>query len=179
MLDEITKDYDGNQTTAITWPASGEDDSQLGDTSAFDRSAVSREISSRNVAETQETQESSYATDASSIARFPAFHFNLHDLTTLNSINSKQSHKVNLLLAVLEVDGPDTVRQKKGPGAGGEIYVMKLILGDEQGNICKLTAWRDVADEWGNVISVKRGDVVHIQSMFVSWIRCPLPDQNS
>lgn len=162
--DSMMLDNSIDQTAAITWAAT-EDDSQGGETFALDRfAAISRRQSTSRYVETQETQESSYATDASSIARFPTFHFNLHHLCTLSSITSPQSRKINVLLAVLEVDGPDSVRQKKGPGAGEEIYVLKLILGDEHGNVCKLVAWRDVADEWGNNISVKRGDIVLIRS---------------
>lgn len=123
---------------------------------------------SRGNVETQETEDSSYATDASSITRFPTFHFNLHDVASIGSIVSPASRKITVLLAILETDGPDVVRQKKGPGAGEEIYIFKVILGDEQGNVCKLTAWRDVADEWGNNIGVKRGDVVLIRSKYYS-----------
>ena len=73
-------------------------------------------------------------------------------------------------LAVLEVEGPDTIRTKKGPKAGEEISLLKMILGDEQGSVCKLAAWREVAEVWGgsdgNGTAVKRGDVVLIES---SW----------
>jgi hypothetical protein len=45
-------------------------------------------------------------------------------------------------------------------------------LGDEEGNVCKLVAWREIAEIWGGVsadnesesVGVKRGDVVLIQS---------------
>ena len=112
--------------------------------------------------------------DASSIARFPTFHFNLHTLTSLSLLSEnkfKGSIKVNVLLAVLEVEGPDTIRIKKGPEAGKEITILKMILGDEEGTACKLTAWREVAEEWGGsgkTVAAKRGDIVHIESRRIS-----------
>ncbi|THV01917.1 hypothetical protein K435DRAFT_377221 [Dendrothele bispora CBS 962.96] len=127
---------------------------------------------------TQYTQESqSYDhSDTSSIARFPQFHFSLHILTSLPSLQQQlgakkggPSIKVNLLLAVLEVEGPDTIRTKKGPDAGKEISILKMILGDEEGNVCKLTAWREIAETWGgsdeDSVGVKRGDVVLVQNV--------------
>lgn len=73
-----------------------------------------------------------------------------------------------MLLAVLEVEGPDTIRIKNGKDAGKEVGILKMILGDEGGMICKLTAWREVAERWGgglpNTTSVKRGDIVLIES---------------
>lgn len=72
-----------------------------------------------------------------------------------------------MLLAVLEVQGPDTIRVKKGADAGQEVSILKLILGDDQGSVCKLTAWRDIADDWGGLgpsPGLKRGDVVYFES---------------
>lgn len=123
-------------------------------------------------------------TSTSSIAAFPTFVINLHTLTHLSGLVSmraqpvKWSHKVNLLVAVLEVDGPDTVTIKKGPDAGREVGVLKLVIGDEEGGVCKLTAWREVADLWGGIKEdefedsmmetesegVRRGDIVYLQS---------------
>lgn len=92
-----------------------------------------------------------------------------------NTKASTITRKVDLLLAVLEVDGPDKIKMKKGAQAGTEVSILKLILGDEDGSICRLTAWRETAEEWGGEQSfvrsgklgegemVKRGDVVHIQ----------------
>ena len=117
-----------------------------------------------------DTQDSRSYSDASSIARFPTFHFNLHTLTSLSQLSEskfKGSIKVNVLLAVLEVEGPDTIRIKKGPEAGKEVTILKMILGDEEGTACKLTAWREVAEEWGGSgksVAAKRGDIVHIES---------------
>lgn len=105
--------------------------------------------------------------DRSSIAHFPSFSFNVLSLTPLSTLSrpGKDPQKVNVLLAILEVDGPDTIRIKKGPEAGKDVSILKMILGDEDGNICKLTAWRDVAEVWGGAWeapAVKRGDVVFI-----------------
>ncbi|KAK7437955.1 hypothetical protein VKT23_018390 [Stygiomarasmius scandens] len=127
---------------------------------------------------TQESQSYNYS-DTSSIARFPQFHFSLHILTSLSSLSAqaqsgkKGSAKVNMLLAVLEVEGPDTIRTKKGPDAGKEISILKMILGDEDGNVCKLVAWREIAEAWGgtdkNSIGVKRGDIVLIQNVTATY----------
>ena len=42
-----------------------------------------------------------------------------------------------------------------------------LVLGDEDGMVCKLTAWREVADAWAGGDggeAVKRGDVIFVES---------------
>lgn len=122
--------------------------------------------------ETQETQSYEYS-DASSIARFPDFHFNLHTLTPLSEFSSskprgKGSKKISTLLATLEVEGPDRLTLRKGVDSGKEIYVFKMVLGDEDGSVCKLTAWREVAEIWGGVgqeTGIKRGDIVYLESM--------------
>jgi hypothetical protein len=76
---------------------------------------------------------------------------------------------VNVLVTVLEVEGPDTIRITKGREVGKEVSLLKLVIGDEDGQVCRLTAWREVAERWGgallNETSVKRGDVVYLQSM--------------
>lgn len=150
----------------------------------------------------EESYSAEYSNTSSiAIGRFPHFHFNLHSVvslaqlsgTTTTTTNSKHfyqaarpgatmatnakamSRKVDLLLAILEVDGPDRIKVKKGAQAGTEVSILKLILGDEQGSVCRLTAWRETAEEWGGerqVVQegrlgegegVKRGDVVYIQ----------------
>ncbi|KAG8219118.1 hypothetical protein J3R82DRAFT_5020 [Butyriboletus roseoflavus] len=129
----------------------------------------------RGTYETQDTSSSVEYSDASSITRFPNFQFSLHKVTPLSSLciaakSGSGSRKVNMLLAALEVQGPDTVRVKKGPDAGREISILKLVLGDEQGSVCKLTAWRDTADAWGGVgpsPGLKRGDILYFESTFL------------
>ncbi|KAJ7197042.1 hypothetical protein GGX14DRAFT_472710 [Mycena pura] len=124
--------------------------------------------------ETQESQSYNYS-DASSIARFPAFHFSLNALASLTSLcksRVKGTAKVTLLLAVLEVDGPDTFRFKQGKDAGKESFVLKMILGDDEGNVCKLTAWREVAQDWGGCgdeIGAKRGDVLLLTDVMAAF----------
>ncbi|KAJ3828959.1 hypothetical protein F5880DRAFT_1471534 [Lentinula raphanica] len=178
--------------TLITWPPTPMDDDDdersKENTTRLDksRSLYYNNTTTRlsNQIETQETQESqSYNySDTSSIARFPKFHFNLHILSSLSSLvaNSKlpksehgydypSKTKVNVLLAVLEVEGPDVIRTKKGVDAGKEISLLRMILGDEDGTVCKLTAWRETAEVWGGSglkdIPAKRGDVVLIQNV--------------
>ncbi|KAF7318139.1 hypothetical protein HMN09_00322000 [Mycena chlorophos] len=135
--------------------------------------------------ETQMEESQSFNRDLSgagseSIAHFPAFHFSLNALTPLSALmkaRGKGSNtKVTMLLAVLEVDGPDTFRFKKGKDAGKESHVLKMILGDEEGNVCKLTAWREVAQDWGGSgddIAAKRGDVLLLTGeslQFPAWL---------
>ncbi|KAG2022439.1 hypothetical protein CC2G_000188 [Coprinopsis cinerea AmutBmut pab1-1] len=124
--------------------------------------------------ETQgETQSYGNYSDSSSIARFPTFHFNIQALTPLSYKipPHTRSVKVNALLAVLEVEGPDKIRIKKGPDAGKEVGILKMILGDELGNVAKLTAWREVADEWGGINDepgTKRGDIIHLENVLMA-----------
>ncbi|KAI0644736.1 hypothetical protein C8Q79DRAFT_793019 [Trametes meyenii] len=188
------------QTTVITWPrttqATDEQSRSAADISFLRPSAnVSRLRSQRETQETQETESYNYS-DASSIAQFPAFHFSLHALTPLAAMIThaqaararqmpKASHKVSVLAAVLEVDGPGTVRIKKGPDAGKEVSLLKLIIGDESGGICKLTAWREIAEAWGGASpppspyasggggarrpATKKGDIVLLENVLASW----------
>ena len=123
-------------------------------------------------AETQPVESQSFGnySDASSIGRFPSFHFSMHALSSLSQLTAdkvKSSTKINLLLAVLEVEGPETLRLKKGIDTGQEVSVLKLILGDEEGYVVRLTAWRETAEDWGGSgtgVATKRGDIVHIES---------------
>lgn len=126
------------------------------------------------VEETQETASYEYS-DTSSIGRFPHFSFNLHTLRLVKALvdmakssKSKGTLKVNVLMVVLEVEGPDTVTIRKGQHAGNQASILKMILGDGDGNILKLTAWRDVAEMWGigadTQPPIRRGDIVIFQS---------------
>lgn len=162
--------------------ADSQDESMLIDPSQIpkrtaDASAIST-VSDSGIFESQQTQSFNYS-DASSITRFPTFHFNLHALSSLGQVSkvpdargrlmpaTVKGRKVNLLLAILEVDGPETITIKNGKDAGKKIGLLKLILGDQEGSVCKLTAWREVADEWGGVgqgLGCKRGDVAHLES---------------
>jgi hypothetical protein len=182
------------QTTLITWPPTAINETKdlsrdapqvdaigpsflLDNSSAGpleeEKSATSSQLETQldSLLDTQYSQSFRNHSEASSIARFPIFHFNLHTLTSLSQLSEntkfKGSIKVNVLLAVLEMEGPDTIRIKKGPESGKEIAILKMILGDEEGIACKLTAWREVAEEWGgsgNAVAAKRGDIVHIES---------------
>ncbi|KAK0484033.1 hypothetical protein IW261DRAFT_1550230 [Armillaria novae-zelandiae] len=147
-----------DESTMITWPPTNPADSE----ERLQTSTISFLETSASLLDTQETQETQYS-DTSSIARFPTFHFNLHTLGTLDGLRGG-SRKMNFLLVALEVDGPDTIRTKKG----AEISLLKMILGDDEGNMCKLTAWREVADVWGGMtgsVRVKRGDVVFLENV--------------
>ena len=155
-------------------------------------------------------------TSTSSIGAFPSFHINPHALSSLASLAAISSQlasgnqlgarraaqqKVSLLAAVLDVEGPEFIVLKRGPEAGREVAILKLIIGDgdeeddegqngrriesNRGSVCRLTAWRDVAEQWGGDLSigdsfadadisrahiqgrpgvVKRGDIVYLES---------------
>lgn len=152
-------------------------------TASFSRPSVTVSRVVRSQYGTQDTQETgSYDfSDGESVARFPAFHFSLHRVTPLSALvrthhdpTTGSSFKATVLAAVLEVDGPDTIRIKRGADAGKEVSILKLILGDEDGAVCKLTAWREIAEVWGGsdpdiaAPGIKRGDVVLLESAFLS-----------
>ncbi|KAI0747713.1 hypothetical protein C8Q80DRAFT_691478 [Daedaleopsis nitida] len=184
------------QTTVITWPATTQGDGNdrtrsVGDITFLRPSAsVSRIRSQLLTQETQDTASYVYS-DASSIGNFPGFHFSLHSLTSLATLTAqahaargrqaaKASRKVTLLVAILEMDGPDYIRIKRGPDAGKEVALVKMILGDESGGICKLSAWREVAEDWAGVNfdvptpRTKKGDIVLLENVLITWE----PEQN-
>lgn len=160
---EGSQPFMNEQTTVITWPPT-----PVADTTGVPSFLRTSQSQSQPAAmdETQETTSVSYS-DASSIARFPHFQVSLHKVSSLAFLYSEKlarGRKVNVLLATLEVEGPDTVHVKKGLDAGKEVSVLKMILGDEDGSVCKLTAWRDVADAWG-ALGVKRGDIIYLENL--------------
>jgi len=159
--------------TFITWSPT---QNRTGDAS---RSQVSSGAQESTIEETQETTSHEYS-DTSSIGRFPHFSFNLHTLRLVKALvemakssRTKGTLKVNVLMAVLEVEGPDAVTIRKGQYAGNQVSILKMILGDGDGNILKLTAWRDVAEMWGIgtdvQLPIRRGDVVLFQSVSGSF----------
>ena len=154
--------------TFITWPPT------LNRTKDTSESQVSSGLQDSTMEETQETASHEYS-DTSSIGRFPHFSFNLHTLRLVKALvemakssRTKGTLKVNVLMAVLEVEGPDVVTIRKGKDAGNQVSILKVILGDEDGNVLKLTAWRDTAETWGIGTDaqppIRRGDIVLFQS---------------
>ncbi|KAG5644956.1 hypothetical protein DXG03_007326 [Asterophora parasitica] len=180
-LDEGDESRNGSheRTTFITWAPTADESALARRTDDIGAPSFLMDISKSQMEtqfETQETQSYNYS-DASSIARFPQFHFSLNSLTSLASLvklSVKGSRKVNVLLAALEVEGPDTIRLKKGAEAGKEVSLLALILGDEEGAVCKLTAWREVADAWAEA-GVKRGDVLLIENVIATWDAATTP----
>jgi len=155
--------------TFITWPPT------LNRTKDASGSQVSPGLQESTIEETQETTSYEYS-DTSSIGRFPHFSFDLHTLRLVKALvemakssTAKGTLKVNVLMAVLEVEGPDTVTIRKGQQAGNQVSILKMILGDGDGNVLKLTAWRDVAEMWGIEADtqplIRRGDIVLFQSL--------------
>lgn len=187
--------------TAISWPPTDPQQarSQADPTpSAPLAGSLSRRLTQHETQWTSATSFSYAHTSSSSIAAFPTVHINVHALMTLGELlasataaigrAARFTRKVALLAAVLEVDGPDAVRIKKGPDAGKEVSVLKLVLGDGDGHedtedggvggkVCRLTAWREVAEQWSgladgddsfdddpSVGAVRRGDIVYLES---------------
>ncbi|KAF9447845.1 hypothetical protein P691DRAFT_760419 [Macrolepiota fuliginosa MF-IS2] len=171
-----------DQTTAITWPPTAEDQAKrqsrsrrsMNELSFLNTTTRSFIGSQPETQETQETQSMNYS-DASSIARFPTFHFSMHALASLTLLVKQKctgAMRISILVAILEVEGPDTVKIKQGREAGKQVAVLKMILGDEGGTICKLTAWREVAERWGGqhtAVAVKRGDIVLIENVIATF----------
>ncbi|TDL21815.1 hypothetical protein BD410DRAFT_815222 [Rickenella mellea] len=178
------------ETTMISWPPTEPRSMELSENSSENlfhistRSAGADRVSS--MFETQETQdtESFARSDASSIAAFPNFYIQLHSLTSLGALpglirsKGRGSHKVNTVVAVLELEGPDDIIIRKGPDAGNQVALLKMVVGDESGSICKLTVWRDVAESWGgrmDDVAVVRGDVVSIENLLASQVDSAAP----
>ncbi|KAF9514919.1 hypothetical protein BS47DRAFT_1342527 [Hydnum rufescens UP504] len=125
-----------------------------------------------------------YSDSESSIAMFPNFQFSLHELVNLSALMSERNiqrnqgaaaarkmTKLSFLAGVLEVDGPDVVELKRGPDAGMEVALLKLIVGDDRGSIIKITAWRQTAEEWAgsdeaNHPAIKKGDIVCFKNVW-------------
>ncbi|PVG01569.1 hypothetical protein CPB86DRAFT_79516 [Serendipita vermifera] len=102
-----------------------------------------------------------------SIHRMPRFRIPLHRATTLKSMlqgrapRNADFRKVCTLVGVIDIDGPDIVRVKKGKDAGKEIGLLKIIMADADGSIVRLTIWRSLAQTWGE--SIRRGDVIFFE----------------
>ncbi|KIO04234.1 hypothetical protein M404DRAFT_1000744 [Pisolithus tinctorius Marx 270] len=188
-----TQDDDERATTFLTWPPTPAA-TQPSKKSINASGLPSFLLTSQSQPQaTYETQETTYSDDnTSSITRFPNFQISLHTITPLSSLRSaaiaqnqarrKRAHKVNVLVAILEVEGPDTVKVKTGPCAGQEVSILKLILGDEEGCVCRLTAWRDTAEVWGGYgmdpdspPALARGDVVHFENILATFSHDPRP----
>jgi hypothetical protein len=101
---------------------------------------------------------------SSSIAHFPTFHFSLRTLTPLRVALApvgRGSVKVNLLVAVMDVEGADTITTK----AGQETHLLKLVVGDDEGAAGKISVWGETALEWagaGKMMGLRRGDIVYL-----------------
>ncbi|KAG8895941.1 hypothetical protein FRB99_000254 [Tulasnella sp. 403] len=108
-----------------------------------------------------------------SIGRFPAYHFSLHRLSSLSLLlaaDMRRKHRrvVCLLLAILEVDGPNVIKTKTGIQMG----MLKLIVADESGAVAKLVVWRDLAFTWaggGALGTFRKGDVVLFENIVVAY----------
>ncbi|CAE6406916.1 unnamed protein product [Rhizoctonia solani] len=115
------------------------------------------------------SQSQSISSESSSIAHFPTFHFSLRTLTPLRvALTSvgRGSVKANLLVAVMEVDGPDMITTK----AGQETHMLKLVVGDDEGAAGKITVWGDAALDWAGarkMMGLRRGDIVYLSGGYI------------
>ena len=162
-----------DQTTLITWAGSTQPEdstSRLLLRTSMISGGQSSSLWQHNNLETQITTTSYVYSDTSSIGRFPNFQFSLGTLSELASAQGKTC----LLLAVLEVEGPDEVTVRRGPDVGRVVSVLRLIVGDEASTIRKLTAWREVAEAWGgatqDAVGIRCGDVVYFESTSIVTI---------
>lgn len=99
----------------------------------------------------------------------------MHGLTSLYQLVSgvekrARTMKVALLVAVLEVDGPVAFTVKKGPFLGTESAFLSLIVGDPDGGIVKITAWRETAEKWGGNDGepIRKGDIVYFKGVYLN-----------
>ncbi|KAG2129647.1 uncharacterized protein EDB93DRAFT_1243398 [Suillus bovinus] len=140
MTETEEQNFDVEQTTVITWPPT-----PVADTTGVP-SFLRTSLSPSQPAAMNQTQ------DATSIS--------LHKILSLTSLYSERTargRQGSVLLAILEVEGPDTVRVRKSSDAGRDVLVHKIILGNEGGS-------GDVADAWG-ALGVKRGDIIHLENL--------------
>lgn len=136
--------------------------SQIVNGASFDTTSMSDESYSKDMTSTFDTE-----LDNISIARLPSFYIPINRISsieaTLRIENSGcPTRKVCLLVAILDMEGPNVVRIKKGTDAGKETAVLGLVVGDEEGKVAKITVWRERAEEWGGM--VRKGDVVYMRS---------------
>jgi len=138
------------------------EDSQIGNkSSTLDATSITEESYSKDITPTFDTLH-----DDISITRLPSFHIPVNRLSSIESVlrienSAHPTRKVCLLVAILDMEGPNVVRIKKGQDAGKEVAVLTLVVGDEDGKIAKVTVWRERAEEWGE--TVRKGDVVYMR----------------
>lgn len=160
-----TSGLSASQNSAATQERSGIH--QVPPTSSYPHMLGSLDTSLDENSSVDITRDSSDA----SIARLPTFRIPINQLASLKNLVQPQaartssSTKVTILVGVLEIDGPDFIRIKKGIDAGLEVALLKLVIGDTDGGICKLTVWRELAEEWANELN--GGDVVLLQGGFL------------
>jgi hypothetical protein len=130
-------------------------------TSSYPQPSESQDTSMNEESSGDVTRDSSDA----SIVRLPTFGIPINHLASLKQLmqpnaarEMSNSKKISVLAGILDIDGPEYIRIKKGVDAGLEVALLKIMVGDEDGGICKITVWRDLAEEWGQLLS--RSDVV-------------------
>ncbi|KAI6144142.1 hypothetical protein BKA82DRAFT_4180698, partial [Pisolithus tinctorius] len=144
----LTRDDDGDVNAAALASASG--------LPSFLLTSQSQPLQA-----TYEARETAYSDDvnaSSTITRFPNFRIILHSITSLSS----------LVVAILEVEGPDTVKVKTRPCAGQEVSILKLILGDEEG-CYTAEVWGGYGMDPDSPPALARGDVIHFENILETF----------
>jgi hypothetical protein len=124
--------------------------------------------------ETQQTEfESTLISGRSSICVYPLFNFSIRNVSPLSSIlqrakgTAPEPLKASMVVAIIDLQGPDSVTIKKGMNEGTKVSRLELTIGDDDDSIASLTAWRETAEKWGNATEeagVKKGDVIFLES---------------
>jgi hypothetical protein len=137
------------------------EESQAGNGTSLDLTSMFDESYSNDMTPTFDTQHGNI-----SIARLPSFHIPVNRISSIESVlqienSAYPTRKVCLLVAILDMEGPNVVRVKKGKDAGTEAAVLGLVVGDEEGKIAKITVWKERAEEWSEM--VRKGDIVYLR----------------
>ena len=151
-----------SKVSATKGDMSKREESQIVNGISFNTTSMSDESYSKDITSTFDTQH-----DNISIARLPSFYIPVNQLSSIEAVlrienSGSPTRKVCLLVAILDMEGPNVVRIKKGKEAGKETAVLGLVVGDEEGKIANITVWRERAEEWGGMM--RKGDIVYMRS---------------
>ena len=151
-----------SKVSATKGDMSKREESQIVNGISFNTTSMSDVSYSKDMTSTFDTQH-----DDISIARLPSFYIPVNQLSSIEAVlrienSGSPTRKVCLLVAILDMEGPNVVRIKKGKEAGKETAVLGLVVGDEEGKIANITVWRERAEEWGGM--VRKGDIVYMKS---------------
>lgn len=108
-----------------------------------------------------------------SIVNLPSWSFSLASITPLSHImrGKTNAKKVNLLVVVHEIEGPETIPLKKPSlNKTGRMQAVRratLLVLDESALTMSIVLWDDYADKWAGEY-LRAGDVVYLQGIAMS-----------